>query len=231
MIDVEHSTLSTFSQNALAGLESLVELYLCVGERERLHILNAFHPQTLFLAYIVIGIVQVLKYLLVTALQRSIFLREVFKDITYTQRRAGCLLGISGTYTLTCSADLVLTLSGLISTIQHTMSGQNQMGALGNMETALEVVSCSLKFLSLSHKQVGSNHTAVADDIELTLIEYTAGDAAEHELLTFEYNGVSGIRTACKTGYDIILGGETVDDLTFTFVTKNNAQEGIHFSF
>ena len=99
------------------------------------------------------------------------------------------------------------------------------------MQTTLEVVAGSFQLLGLCHEQVGGNYATVADNVDLALIKDAAGDAAENKLFAFENNGMSGIRTSGETRNDIILRRKAVNHLTFAFVTKNNTQEGIYFSF
>ena len=53
------------------------------------------------------------------------------------------------------------------------MGGQNEMGTLAYVQTATQVVTGSFQFLSLCHKQVGSNDTSVTDDVYFILGKYT----------------------------------------------------------
>ena len=84
--------------------------------------------------------------------------------------------------------------------------------------------------LGFIHEEIGSQHHTIANDIDLTSLEDTRGDRAQHVLLAFELQRVAGIRTALKTGNNIILRGQHVDHLTFTFIAPLQSQQDINFT-
>ena len=104
-------------------------------------------------------------------LQRIVLLLEVVQNVAHTQSRAACLLAVGGADALSCGAHFVLSLGCLIGAVEHTVRGQDEMGALADVQTALEVVTGSLQLMCLGSEQVGSYHAAVAYDVQFALIE------------------------------------------------------------
>jgi len=62
----------------------------------------------------------------------------------------------------------------------------DEVGLLGDMKTLLQGVTTGLQGLGLLHEEVGSEDNAIADDVNLTTLENTRGDGAEHILLAIE---------------------------------------------
>ena len=110
------------------------------------------------------------------------------------------------------------------------MGGHNQVGLLRDVQTLLQLVTTGLQCLGLFHEQVGSQHHAIADDVYLTALEDTGRNRTQHILLTFELQGVACIGTALKTSYHIILWGQHVNHLSFTFVAPLQTQQDVNFS-
>ena len=81
------------------------------------------------------------------------------------------------------------------------------------------------------HEEVGSNHTTIANDVELAFVEDATRNGPQHKLLTFKDDGVSRIRAACIPCNYVISRSENIHDLTFTFVAENDAQKCIYFTF
>ena len=142
-----------------------------------------------------------------TSLCLSILLLEVLKDITYTQTVTTNLISISRSNTLTRSTYLVLTLLSLISSIEHTMSRHNEMSLLRNVQTTAKFMSTGLQSLSLFHKEIGSQHNAITDNVHLVALKYTRRNGAKHILLTLKLERMTSVRTTLEAGYHIILGG------------------------
>ena len=55
------------------------------------------------------------------------------------------------------------------------------------------------------HKQVGSKHHSVSDNIDFTTLENARGNASQHIFLPFELQSMSRIRASLKTSNDIIV--------------------------
>ena len=158
-----------------------------------------------------------------TSLESLIFLIEVLQDIANTQTCAARFLAVSGADALACSAYFVLALGCLVGTVQHSVGGQDEMCTLADVQTALEVVAGSLQLLGFLHEEVGSNDAAIANDVELAFIKDAARNAAEHKLLAFKDDGVSGVRSSGETRHDIILRCKHIYDFTFSFVAEYDA--------
>ena len=127
-------------------------------------------PLLLHLSNIVVE-VERLQDCLVTGLSGSILFREVLQDIAHTETVAAHLVGIGGADALARRTHLVLALLGLVGSIEHTMRRHNQVCFLRNMQSALQLVSALLQRFGLVHKQVGSQHHAVADNVHLATLE------------------------------------------------------------
>ena len=189
------------------------------------------HPELLFFCDVVVGIVQVAESLFVPGLQGVVLLLEVLKDVAYAKSRPACFLAVCRADTLAGRADLVLSFGCLEGTVQNPVCGQDEMCPFADVQTALEVVASFFEFTGFLHEEVWSNDTAVTDDVELAFIEDAAGNAAEHKLLSFEDDGVSSVWPACEAGYYIIIRGEHIHYLSFSFVAEDDAEQGIYFTF
>ena len=163
--------------------------------------------------------------------ERLVFGLKTVQDISHTQSHTGCLVAIGGADTFTGGAYLVLAFGGLIGTVEHTMGGQYKMGAPADMQTFGKGITGLFELAGLNHKKVGGNHTAVADDIDLALIEYSGGNGPEYKFFSVKNDGMSGIGTAGKAGHYIVTRCKEIHHLTLAFVTEDNAQQGINFSF
>ena len=160
----------------------------------------------------------------------GIFLLEVVEDIAYTQTIAGNLIGIGGTNALAGGTYLVLAFLGLIGCIEQTVGGHDEMGLLGDMQALLQFMAAGLERLGFLHEQVGSQYDTITDDIYLTTLEDARGNGAKHILLALELQRMTGIGTALKTSHHIILRGEHINYLTFSFVAPLQTQQDIYFS-
>ena len=166
-----------------------------------------------------------------TGLGGSILLVEAVQNVTHAQTVTAHLVGIRRTDALTRGANLVLTLCSLIGSVQHTVRGHNQVCLLRDVQTRLQLVAARLQGLCLVHEEVrGKDHT-VANDVDLATLENARGHRAQHVLLTLELQRVTSIRTTLETGYHIILRGQHVDHLTFSFIAPLQSQQNVNFSF
>ena len=168
--------------------------------------------------------------LLVAFLEALVLLNEIVEDIANAQSHTCCLVGIGGADSLAGGSHLVLALGGLIGTVEHTVGRKDKVCTAADVQTLRQAVACSLQFVGFLHEEVRCNDAAVAYDVQLTLVENAGGNAAEHEFLAFKNNGMSGIGATGKTGDHIIARSKIVDDLAFSFVAENDAEQGIDFS-
>ena len=160
----------------------------------------------------------------------GIFLFEVVEDIAYAQTIAGNLIGIGGTNALAGGTYLVLAFLGLIGGIEQTVGGHDEMGLLGDMQALLQFMAAGLERLGFLHEQVGSQYDTITDDIRFSTLEDARGNGAKHILLALELQRMTGIGTALKTSHHIILRGEHINYLTFSFVAPLQTQQDIYFS-
>ena len=231
VVDVEHRALGSFGKHLLALADGLAELYLGVCEGELAHVVDTLHPKLLLGRDVVVGIVEVAQHLFVTCLQRGIFLLEVLEDVAYAQARTAGLLAVGRPDAFARGAHLVLALGGLVGTVEHAVGGQDEVCATADVQPLPEVVAGGFQLAGFLHEEVGRDDAAVANDVELALVEDSAGNAAEHELLSLEDDGVSGVRTACKACNNVVPGCEHVHHLAFSFVAEDDAEQGIYFTF
>ena len=105
------------------------------------------------------------------------------------------------------------------------------MGALADVEAVLNAVSDSLQFHCFCHEEVGSNDTSISDDVDFPFIEDSRRNAAKHEFLSFKYDCMASIGATCKAGYYIVTRSKYVYYFAFAFISEDDTQKGIHFSF
>ena len=101
----------------------------------------------------------------------SIFLLKIVKNISYTQTVAACLVGVSGANAFARCAHLVLALGCLVGCIEQAVSRHNEVCLFRNVEAVLQTVPAFLQVLCFVHEEVGSQHNAVADDVNLVTLE------------------------------------------------------------
>ena len=132
-------------------------------------------------------------------------------------------MGPIGADALARGAHFVLALGSFVGAVEDAVCGQDQVSAGADVQAAFEVVAGSFQFAGLLHEKVGGDDAAVADDVQLALVEDARGDGAEHKLLAIEDDGVTGIGATGEAGYNVVFGGEDINDLTFSFVAEDDA--------
>ena len=95
----------------------------------------------------------------------------------------------------------------------------------------MQVVATGLKCLGFVHEEVWSKHHTISNNVHLATLEDAGGDGTQHILLAFKFQRVTGIRSSLETGNHIVLRGQHIDHLTFSFVAPLQAQQDINFSF
>jgi len=99
------------------------------------------------------------------------------------------------------------------------MGRHDQVSLIRDVQARLKLVSALSQLLGLAHKEVGGQHHAIADDIDLATLENSGGNAAEHIFLALKLQGVAGIGSTLKAGYHVIVGREYVYDLTLALIS------------
>ena len=153
-----------------------------------------------------------------TGLRLGVFLLEVLEDITNAETVSADFIGISRSNTLTGGTYLILTLLGLIGSIEHTVSGHDEMGLLRDMQTLVQMMATGLQGLGLLHEQIRSKHHTVTNDIHLSTLEDSRWNGAQYILLAFKLQRMTSIRTTLETGNHIVLRGQYIDHLTFSLI-------------
>ena len=152
-------------------------------------------------------------------------------DVAHTESHARSLVAIRRTDALARSAHFALTLCRFISAVEHAVRGENQVCAATDVQTFCNLITRTLQFARLIHKEVGSNHATITDDVHLALVKDARGDGTKYKLLAIKDNSVTSVRTASKTRHEVIARSKIVHHFTLTFVAKDNAEQGIYFSF
>ena len=98
---------------------------------------------------------------------------KVFEDVANSETYACCLVGVSRTNALAGRTYLILTLSSFVSAVEYAVSRQDEVCAATDVNTILEFVACIFEFARLSHKEVGRNHTPIADNVDFAFVEDT----------------------------------------------------------
>ncbi len=87
-----------------------------------------------------------------------------------------------------------------------------------------------LEILCLSHEEVWSEYNTITYDIYLTSLEDTRRDRAEDIFLSFKFEGMTCVWTTLETCYYIILRGQYIDHLSFTFIAPLQTEQDIYFT-
>ncbi len=193
---------------------------LAVHDMETAQIFHAFHPCFL-------GLLKSLKicpahrseHLQMALLVGGILRLEVIQDVTDTQSVAAHFVGIGRPDTLAGGAHLVFALGSLKRAVENAMGRHDQVSLIRDVQARLKLVSALGQLLGLAHKEVGGQHHAIADDIDLATLENSGGNAAEHIFLALEFQGVAGIGSTLKAGNHVIVGREYVYDLTLALIS------------
>ena len=165
-----------------------------------------------------------------TSLGSGIFLFEILKDVSYAKTVARNLVGVGWADTLAGGANLVLTFLGLVGCVEHTVCRHDKVCFLRNMQAALQLVTTLLQRLSLVHEEIGSKYHTVTDNVHLSTLENTRGDGTKHVLLAFELQRMSGIGASLEAGYNVILWGQNVDHLSFTFIAPLQSEQDVNLT-
>ena len=130
----------------------------------------------------------------------SIFFGEIAENLAQAQSVAANLVGVSWTYAFAGSAYLGRTFKGFVCSIEQAVSWQYQMYFLRYLEHFLDVESTFLQISRLGSKQDWVQHHAVADDVDLTFLEYARRDRTKHILLVIKFKRVACIWATLETG-------------------------------
>ena len=111
------------------------------------------------------------------------------------------------------------------------MSGHDEMSLARDVQARAQLVATSLQRLGLIHKEIGSEHHSITDDVNLSALENTRGDTAKHILLSLEFESVTSIRSALESCNNIITRGQYIDHLSFSFIAPLQSEQDVNFSF
>ena len=160
-----------------------------------------------------------------------VFGLKIMLDIAHAQPYASRFVAISRADAFARRTHFVFAFGGFVGAVEHTVGGQDEVGAATDVQAVGDGVAGRLQFLRFAHEEVGRNDAAVADDIDFIFVEDAGGNGTKHKLLSIEDDGVSGIGAAGKTRHEVVLGREEIDHLSLALVAEDDAEEGIYFSF
>ena len=98
------------------------------------------------------------------------------------------------------------------------MCRNDKMSLVRYKEPVFYINATFCKFVDFILEDLGVDDYAVADDVDTFFVKDTGRNGVKYEFLSVELDGMTGIRSALKTSYDVIMRCEGIDDLTFTFV-------------
>ena len=128
------------------------------------------------------------------------------------------LVFVGGADAAAGGADLCAAGGVLGGELDHAVVGQDDLGAVGDEELAVDRQAGVLELLDLVEEGHGVEHDAVADDAFAAGAEDSAGDELEDELFAGDDDGVAGVVAAGVAGDDVELLRQDVDDLAFAFI-------------
>ena len=228
-IDVEQRPLRALGEHAFAGDERIVDEILAVDQPETPEVIDGLEPLTLQVGDVV-GITEPLQNLLVAGLGAGIDRLEIgAQQIAHAHAVAADLVGVGGTDALAGGADPVAALGSLVSGIEDSMRGKNEVRLLGDAELAGEIVAALGQLLGLGPEQDGIDDHTVADDIGLATLENPRRNRAQDVLLTVELKRMAGIGTALETRYDLVAGRQYIHDLALALVAPLQTEDHVDF--
>ena len=107
---------------------------------------------------------------------RSIFFIEIVQQVAYAQTVTADLVRISRADTLTGRTDFARTFRSLVSSIQYTVSRQDQMSFLRDTQLFGQVVSAGSECLRFLLEQQRIQYDTVTDNVYLASLENTGRD-------------------------------------------------------
>ncbi len=151
------------------------------------------------------------------------------EDVAHTQSVARNLVGVGGSDALACGAHFVLALGSLVGGVEQSVGRHDEVCLFRNVESLAQGVPAALEVAGLVHKQVGSQHDAVADDVDFVSLEDTRGNGSQDVFLSFELKCVARVGTALEACYHVVSWGEHIDHLAFALIAPLEAEKHIYF--
>ena len=145
MVDVEQGALGAFGQDVLALAQEGVDLVLRVGKAEAAHVVHTLHPAALVVGDVVVGEAEVFQNLFVAGFEGTVFFFEAVEDVAHAEADAGGLVAVSRADAFAGGANLALALGGLIGTVEHAVGGQDEVGALADVQACGRSLFCRLR--------------------------------------------------------------------------------------
>ena len=141
------------------------------------------------------------------------------ENIPYAQPVASGFVHVGRADSFQRRTDLGLAFGSFGSRVDDPVGRQDQVRLFGDQQLALYVDAVGLQRGDLVGQDHRVDHDAVADDIDRSVAENPGRNRVEHVFFAFEMKGMSGVRPTLETGDHLIVGGQYVHHLSFTFVT------------
>ncbi len=157
----------------------------------------------------------------------DVSLEEVcVEEVDDAEAAAGHFVFVGGADAAGGGADFFASGGGLGGELNHAVVGEDDLGAIGDEEVAIELDAVGFDARGFSEKGDGIENDAVADDALAAFAEDAAGNQLEYKFFTGDDDGVSGVVAsgiARNTGEMVT---EYVNNFSFTFIaplgTENN---------
>ena len=201
---------------------------LAVHEPELTQVLDTLHP--LFLQFLqsvhrnrcaAVGdrrSVQHINHIDMPVACLGVLLCKTVENISHAQTVTADFVCIGRTDTFTRRTDFGFAFGGLVGLVQQSVGRQNKVRFLRYIQPLLQLVTGGSQLLRLFAEQDRVQHYAVTDQVDLATLEDTGRNTAQHVFLTLELQRVTGIRTALKTGYYIVLRREHIHHFAFALI-------------
>ena len=153
----------------------------------------------------------------------GISLLKTFKDVAHTKTAARDLVSIGRADSLARGAHLLYALGGFLCRVEQAVGRHDEVSLLRDIQARLQFVAAPCQVLRLGHEEVRRQDNTIADYIYFSALEDSRGDAPKHILLSFKLKRVPGIGATLKTGDNIVLRSQHIDNLSFTLVAPLEA--------
>ena len=220
--------MCAFGQNGLVFGEEAVDFVLAVDDAELFEVFDPLEPLPFQFVDIVV-VTQRFENVLVTRLGHFVNLLEVEEDVAHTHAVAADLVRIGRADALARGADFRTALRRFERSVQHAVRGQDQVRLFRDVEPLRQVVAAAGQCLGLLLEEDRVEHHAVANHVDLIALKYTRRDRTQHVLLPVELQCMPGIGATLKAGHDLIMGGQHIDHLAFSFVAPLQTENDIDF--
>ena len=222
--------MGALSEDALAGIELVVDPLFGVNHLNLAEAVNGGKPRGLMLGQVVGESTEVVQQSSVLLDQLVIAGLEVGQeDVADTQAIAAGLVHVGRADAAQGRADFVLALFLLVGSVQQAVGRQNQMRLARDEQPLVHIDPMLFHLSNLALQRDRIDDDTVANQIELALPEDAARDGVQHMLASIKFEGMACIGATLEAGDDVVLRGQHVHNLSFPFIPPLEAQQNVDF--